>query len=500
MHKDTIFYISIQDGSVIRYYGKEFIESEIRNPKKLFIGSRILYQDLITHTIKLSKAEVKNNLSMLVEMKMYEDVGLSFEKQYKIGYVVKDDTDMEDGYLIDAYAIDISKLEERFSSYVKKAGHIDFLALPFLSYSALYENGILKKANDIFINITKDEAFAAFYKDGKYIASKSLPTLSNICDELKKYSRYNLNEEELKEVLLKKGLKQENYEPDEYDLLSAIETVMSNIFTKIGNIAIHNRSIYGVEKIDRIFFGIDDESIDGLEEYLNLFENRDISFYRHSFFKTSKKYNQLDLISAVYIYNKAKLGDDSDNVTIFRREKPFFKTQLGKFIGFAAAMFLLFSIFPIYKGYLIYNYKKEYESLNQKYLNMQNDTITLRQKVQNLQSKIKSLEKDIQDKNKKIVEIGFIMKEIKKLSPHSEKYTKMLTDINRLLAKYDLQVEEIKEKSPNEISLKIVSKKDNRDSIAKFMQNISESSYGRVDTKEIKGEKDIYTSLVEISQ
>ncbi len=500
MHKDTIFYISVKEGSVIRYYGKDFIESEIRNPRKLFIGSRVLYQDLITHTIKLSKAEVKNNLSMLVEMKMYEEVGLSFEKEYKIGYIVKDEADVEDEYIIDAYAIDVAVLKERFSPYLKKAGHIDFLALPFLSYEALYEEGILKKANDIFINISKEESFAAFYKEGRYIASKSLPTLGNICDELKKYSNHDLNEEELKRIFLEKGLKRENYKMEEFDLFSALETVMSNIFTKISNIAMHNRSIYGVEKIDRIFFGVEDESVEGLEAYLNLFSNGDISLYKHSFFKAPKKYGELDLISAVYVYNKARFGDDSDNVTVFRKNKPFFKTQFGKLVGFAAAMFLLFSAFPVYKGYLIYNYKKEYESLNRKYLTVQNDTRVLRKRVRNLQSKIRSLEKEIEDKKEKIVEIGFVMKEIKKLSPGNEKYTKILTDMNRLLAKYNLQVEEIREKGPNEISLKIVSKKNERDSIAGFMESISKSSYKRVDTKEIKGEKDIYTSLIEVSR
>jgi len=494
MHKDTIFYISLTDGSVVRYYGKEFIESQIRNPKKLFIGSRVLYQDLITHTIKISKGEIKNNLSMLVEMKMYEEVGLSFEKEYKIGYVVKD-VDMEDGYIIDAYALEIEKLKKDFEPYLKKAGHIDFIALPFLAYEALYEKGVLKKANDIFINISKKESFAVFYKEGKYVSSKSLPTLKNICDEIKKYSRYDLSEDELSDIFLKKGLRKENYTNEEYDLLAALESVISNIFTKISNIAIHNRNVYGVEKIDRIFFGVEDFKVDGLGEYLNLFEDRDISFYPHSFFKTSKRYNQLDLISTIYIYNKAKSEDDSDNITIFKKKS---STQFNRLVGFAAALLLLFSIFPAYKGYLIHNYKKEYDALNEKYMNMQSDASILREKLKKLQSKIDYLKKDIQSKEKKIVEIGFIMKEIKKLSPGNEKYTKMLMDINRLLAKYDLEVEEIREKSPKEISLKIVSKKENRDSIAKFMKSVSQNS--RVETKEIKKEKDVYTSLIEIAR
>ena len=143
MHKGTIFYINPLNQATIRYYGAEFIDSEIKNPKKLFIGSRILYQDMILHSIKAHENDLKHNLDTFVEMKMYEEIGLDLNKKYKIGYIVKKIKE-EDSYIIDAYAIEIDKLQERFSKIVEKSKHIDFLAIPFLSYKALYENKILE--------------------------------------------------------------------------------------------------------------------------------------------------------------------------------------------------------------------------------------------------------------------------------------------------------------------------------------------------------------------
>ena len=499
MHKDTIFYVSPIDNTVIRYYGKEFIPAEIKNPKKLFIGSRVLYQDITTHTFKIDKNELQNNLETVIEMKMYEEAGLNLQKVYKIEYLIKE-SQVEESYLIEAFAIDKEKIEQKFEKFLQKAKHIDFLAMPFLSYTTLYKNDILKKANDVFIYISDDEAYAAFYKDGEYISSKSLPTLNNIAKEVQKYSTHTLESETLKKLLFEKGLVKENYDVSEYDLCDTLQTVFSNIFTKIGNVAIHNRNIYGFDQIERVFFAIDDQNIKGIEEFLKLLGIEKNILYKHSFFNTKNRYNQLDLISTLYIYDKAKEEDNNNNLTIFHRKKSFFKKEIGKIFSFSLASLLLFSLFGLYKHYSVSLLEKEYEELNTKYTDIQNSTFTTKERIRKLQKQLASLEKELQQRKEKINKIGNIMEEITKLEPKNQKYTKMIIDINNLLAKYNLEVEQIKQKSQNELTLKIISQENRRDTIAKFMQDLIEDSYKGVTTAEITGNAEAYTSLIEIKR
>ncbi len=502
MHKGTIFYINPLNQATIRYYGAEFIDSEIKNPKKLFIGSRILYQDMILHSIKAHENDLKHNLDTFVEMKMYEEIGLDLNKKYKIGYIVKKIKE-EDSYIIDAYAIEIDKLQERFSKIVEKSKHIDFLAIPFLSYKALYENKILEKENDIFITIYEDEAFAVFYKQGEYISSKSLPTLKEILKDIKNISpEVEIDLKSLKKTLFEKGLKESLYEPPEYPLYRALIEIFSKIFTKISNIAVHNRNIYGFERIDRIFFSVEDKTIRGAKELLNLFsKENEIMLYKHSFFKTKKDFSQLDLITAVYIYHKAKNSDENENITIFAKKPSFLKSESGKFIAFLAACIIILSAYPIYKEYQIVNLQKKYELLSQKYEEMQNSTFLTKQRIEELKREIKSIDKEVKIRQDRIAQIEKIVNDISNHLPNKRAYTQMIAEIDALLEKYRLQVKEIRQKNRNEITLKIVSKEEKRDTIAKFMGDLlKEKGFSDVETDEIKLDKDAYTSLIKIER
>ncbi len=498
MHKGTIFYINPINGKVLRYFKKEFIESEIKNPKKLFIGSRLLYQDIILHSIKASVNEFKHNLDTFVEMKIYEDIGLDLNKNYKIGYILKD-TQEENIKIIDAYAIEEDEIKKKFSSILEKSKHIDFLAIPFLSYKALYENNILEKENDIFINIYENESFVAFYKKGEYISSKSLPTLNDILKDLKKVDS-SLNIESLKEILFKKGLKKSYYLPIEYPIFEALFKIFSSIFTKISNIAIHNRNIYGFNRVDRIFFSIKDKTIKGIEEMLNLFSNNEIALYRHAFFKDMKNFSQLDLACALYIYDKAKNKDAKDNLTIFSKKHSILKSESGKFIAFLAASIIILFSFPIYKVYQIINLQKEKKILSAKNEEIQNKSFFVKNRIENLQKKLNFIKKEVKIKEDKIAQIERIVQNIATHIPKRE-YVKMIAEIDALLEKYRLQIEKIEQKGERELTIKIVSKENKRDTIAKFIKDVNEKEeFKSATTDEIKLENQEYSSLVKIEK
>ncbi len=500
MHKGTIFYINPENETVLRYFGKEFIQSEIKNPKKLFIGSRIFYQDMILHSIKANINDLKYNPDTFVEMKMYEEIGLDLNKEYKIGYIIKDLQD-PNSKIIDAYAIETEKIKKRFSKILKKAKHIDFLAIPFLSYKALYQNKVLEKENDIFITINEREAFVAFYKEGKYISSKSLPTLEEMAKEINKSNpSLNLDAKSLKKILLKNGLKKSSYPLDEIELYEAIIRYFSSIFTKISNIAIHNRNIYGFQRVDRIFFGIEDKTIKGVEGIKEFFRESQIAIYRHSFFKEIKNFSQLDLISATYIYNKAKNRDENGNITIFAKKPSLLQTQTGKFILSLAASVIILSLFPIYKEYRIINLQKKREALYSDYEKMQNNTFFAKEKIEKIKKEINSIKKEEKIKTEKLAQIERVIDSISTHIPKRE-YIKMIAEIDALLEKYRLEVDEISQKNKNELTIKIVSKQNRQDTIAKFIKDINENkNFSSAQTDEIKLEDEEYSSLVKINK
>ncbi len=122
--------------------------------------------------------------------------------------------DFEESILIEAFAIEIDRITESLSSVLNHSKHIDFLALPFLSFSTLYKNKIIEKKNDLFIYIDEYEAFLSIYKDGKYLSTKSLMNLEEMVKKLQT-AGVEISVSELKEHLYEKGLDSTSYERGE---------------------------------------------------------------------------------------------------------------------------------------------------------------------------------------------------------------------------------------------------------------------------------------------
>ena len=181
-------YIDPFDSISISYDGKNFNN---KLDKKSFIGSRVSYSDVILHSFKVSDTISDDELKTNVEIKMYDDAGLDLQKKYKITYIKKE-LDFEDSVLIEAFAIEVDRITESLSSVLSHTKHIDFLALPFLSFTTLYKNKIIETKNDLFVYIDENEAFLSIYKDGKYLSTKSLMNLDDMAKKTRTcWCRYN---------------------------------------------------------------------------------------------------------------------------------------------------------------------------------------------------------------------------------------------------------------------------------------------------------------------
>ncbi|MBE0492000.1 MAG: hypothetical protein IBX44_07095 [Sulfurospirillum sp.] len=101
---DTVVYLDPVIEQALFFDAKEFSQPSSFS-KKSFIGSRIFYDDLISHSFKVPKNQSKEEISASIEIRMYEDLGLDLQKTYSFVHVVKD-LEYEDMLLIEAFALE----------------------------------------------------------------------------------------------------------------------------------------------------------------------------------------------------------------------------------------------------------------------------------------------------------------------------------------------------------------------------------------------------------
>ncbi len=74
---ESINYINLQNDKKFSYN------------KKIPIGGRVLYGDIIAHSFKIASNFSHQELLLKSELKMYEDIGLDATKAHKISYIKK---------------------------------------------------------------------------------------------------------------------------------------------------------------------------------------------------------------------------------------------------------------------------------------------------------------------------------------------------------------------------------------------------------------------------
>ena len=492
---DLLTYFDPFDGDVISYDGKVF---GTKQDKKSFIGSRVSYNDIILHSFKTSPSISNEELKTNVEIKMYEDAGLDLNKKYKIDYIKKE-LDFEESILVEAFAIEIDKITELMQGVLRKTKHIDFLALSFLSFKTLYANKIIEPKNDLFIYLEEDEAFLSIYKDGHYLSTKSLITLNDIIKKLDD-AGVSMSIDELREHLSTKGLDVSSYERGETTLYNELEAQFSSIFTKINDIVVYNRSVFGFEKIDRIFLSTKNGRIRGIREFIANLGFSDIEIHDFNLFKEKQEKNFLENIVVSYINDKLQAQEFSHNFTIFVREPAFYNKESGKII-IAASTIVILAL--AYVGMVYYEnatLQKQMSLLQSQYDIMKQNQIKYKRKITAVNKELQEVTDKKEAQKKKLENIVLSMAQIENLKNEKHNASSFIFDVNRLLRKHALAITQIVLDGKNSMSLDIVAQFSKRDSITKFMEDLIANGFVGIKTNEIKSDKDIYLSTIEVKK
>ncbi len=489
-----IQYINPVDLSMFSYDGNSF--QKLGKKESLYTVSRVLYEDIILYSFKTPLTQAKEDLSSLVEIKMYEEAGLDVNKIYKITYLVKE-LDFDEMCLVEVFAIDMDILETKYKECANIVKYIDFLALPFFAFDTFYMNKILTFKNDIFVYLGDEEAFLSFYKNGLYISTKSLINLSEIVQKLN-LQNIDISLEKLNGLLLDKGLKQELYEKNEGELFLALESNFSDILTKINNVAMHNRSVFGFDKIDRIFFSTKRGRVKGLKEFMVEFGFTDVEVFDFNLFREKQESNFLEKIVCSYGLDKYIENSDKQNITIFSKPPPFLSSEFGKLSLLISA--LLIVLFGVY-GYFyidIQNIQNQKDGLESRYHSIEARANRYKRGVKKEIKEIKEVKKDIEKQDTVFENIKQSINKIEKMKGKESRYISFLAKINQLLAKYRLKTRSIEQIGRNKMVLEVVSDYSKRDKIAKFLKSLISEGFTNVKTKEIKLDENKYVSKVEI--
>ncbi len=491
---DSIVYIDPFSKIILKVSKNNF---EVTNSyKKQFIGSRIRYDELITHSFKIHSTISKEDLDVQVELKMYEDAGLDTNKKYKISYIKKK-LDYEDSFIVEVFAIELEKIKQKLNFVLEKTKYIDFLAIPNLSFSTLYQNKILASKKDIFVYIDDNEAFLTIFKDGVYIASSSMPTLNEITKQINE-EKFDIDS--LKTVLKDKGLDKSSYDEDELPLYEKLHSAFSDIFYKINNIAMHNRSIFGFDEIERIFITTNEGRIKGLREFIVSIGLSKVELRDFNLFKEKSKNNFFEKVVATYIFDKFQIKDNSENLTFFEKSPPWYKNSTNKLILFIVLVILLFGSFPLYLNLNINSLKNRQIILQERYKKLKNVTRGIKRKIINIKLQINKIKKGREEENKNILNIKKSVNELIDMKSDEKKNSVVVLKINKYLQKYKLSLKSMEQIGSDDIILKIIAKYDKRDTIAKFMKDLIENGFIEVSTNEIKLNKDYYISEIKIAK
>ncbi len=496
--KDVITKINFMDlaGDDNFLFQNDKTEGFYPKDKKIPIGARIKYSELFLHNFKLEKQLSSAELLVTSELKMYDEIGLDASKAHKVTYITKE-ASLEGVTLVESFAFEIDKFREKYEPILKDNGcnHIDYLANPLLVYETLYTNEKLQPKNDLFIIIDEDEAYGLFYKEGKYISSKKIPSIADISKDLEA-NRVILTKEKIQNTLLTKGLDRDRYDMTEFETYDTIHNSFDTFLGKLSSISMHNRNVYGMMSIDRVFVIFDNKPIIGLKDMI-------ANHFPEATFSSINFENDLraiDLITASYILDKIKANDNSHNLTIFRKEPPFWSSEVGKLSIATAASILLIGAYPIYQQYKIGKFALKNNNLKSQLERVSASTSKLKIKNKKIERQIKKEEDKLKKIEQKFTKLEDISKALLVLKSQDSKYTPMLLTINDLLKKYKLSLGEVSQEGEGKLDLEVFSIGKKRNSIARFMNELLGKGYKSVSSNEITQENDRFKSIIRVQK
>ncbi len=487
----NVFYC-IDEKEALEFDGSSLSVTDIKRAKRGFCASVVPPSHIRSHTFKIPADTDAERLDTLVEITMFEAGGLDLEKEYSVAYV-KHTLEFESSWLIEAFAVEHSKLKELFGTTASRAGHIDLLAVPYMVYEGLYlYDKAESEKTDLFLYLGDDDSYAVLCKNGRYIAHRDLPSISSIA------AKANVTVEAVKDTLRKRGLQGELYGPDELLLQESVESAFSKIVERVAQTVNHKRGIFGIKAVDRISLDFEESPIPGLWELFDGYGFEGSAKGELACCESLEPSKQHRGVEALYMLAAKDGRLEPPNLTIFEKKRGFWATHTGRFTAAVAASVLLVCGYALLKEAELASLEDESAMLDARLKSVKQRAAVLRKSATKERSMLQEQRERLDEAAREIMAFGDTADAALLIEESKLKRRRMVEDVDKALAKYGLSAASLEQNGSRRVEVEILSDYAKRDRIAKFMKELIDMGYRGVGTEAIELDENLYGSRVEI--
>lgn len=485
-HKKILF---IEHDRIRTYHDGVFSESSSRELKELLSGAIIPLSLLNTHTLKLSDRLSNDELRIQVEIRMFEEGNLNSDEEYTIDFI-RHPIATEDSILVEIFALSHTKAGEYFGPSLSKCGAIDYITPGFMVYGSLYP--VLTAKNDLFIYWGEEEAYAAIYQNGHYIAHRSIETLASIAVDT------GVDLPKLKHFLYTKGVIEENYTPEELNKYILVQDKIGKNIERIVHTINHKRGLFGLSGIDNCYLDTEGESIPGLKGVFSAYGVSDVTI------TALKREGAIpsEIHDALCADALTEPREVSLNLSPYLRKAPWYLRESGKFLGFVGSALLVVLISSVSISWMVSSETSRQEELTLQLETLKKETTALSLTLKQNNIRLKQQQNDSKALQNEITLYHGAEETAMLIHDMHASRQQFLLDTTAELGRYHLGAMLMEQNGSKEMNLLVVADYRKRDDIAKMMSGLYARGYQDVQTHEIKLDNNntTYNSLVKVTR
>lgn len=488
MNSSKIVYI--KDEKYFLFDGKTLTPTEAKSAKKYFTALCVDPSALYLYSQKLPSTLSDEQVSIKMDIGMYEEGGADEEKEYTTCFI-RNQLAAEDNDIVDMFGITDDQAASLYGDIAKETNAIDLISPSVMAYHSVYDNEDLGYT-DIFLYFGHEEAYGAIYSNGKYITHRNLENLARIS------ALCGWELDTLKATLKNRGLNEIAYDENEIPALSIAKASIVRSIKKIIHTLNHKKGLFSIKDPNRVFIDFEGDGILGLEL---IFSNFDVDLDNIKPIKIKSNTDPLlhhDLVIANYLLGVANKKFEDINLSPFKREKPIYKKPAGHlFLAIACSMLLVFCAYYILS--LIINSK------NEELAGIQAQIDKTKKSSMQIVEKVKALRKTKDELNKEYISLEDKSKSLNKskqavpfIYSTIDQRQKMVDDALMGLSKNQLGAQRLEQNGSERMKIHIVADLSKQEKIANFMDFMYERGYQNTFTDKIDGNNTFFKSIVEI--
>ncbi|RLA60087.1 MAG: hypothetical protein DRQ78_09850, partial [Epsilonproteobacteria bacterium] len=462
-----------------------------------YITSYVDNKDLISTIVSISRSIPEEEVTNVIEIKAYEELGLDPAIAYNITYSQGKDSGSETEYYV--FVAEPERLDELFVPLKKQTKYIDLIIPAPLLMQGLYKKEILQDSSvHCFVYFGRQDALVTFYSSGKYVYSKSIDySLDRMYERYCEIVGEKVDEKEFFHTLETEGLKTVNV-----DYQQNFMKLFGDIFLTINDIVIYAKRAFELTAIDQIFIGSTVGSIIGLDDYSQNYLGLNSSEFNFNYNIPSDEwyidqFQYLALIASIeYIENLEEVA----NLTQYFRPPSFANRASGQFVMVVISAISLALAWPL--GYLVGAYLNDAKiyALTSENKDVEKQVEFYKSKIATKQIRSKQLDRSIKADT---IRYSAKTKTLKAIYDKKVNYTlksEVFYTFSQELRAFDLHIDHM-QSTDDTFIFSVVGSDDKR--ITEFIKHISAKFYDKIakiniDIIEKESESDFYKAIVEV--